>query len=64
MKTPFWTYEETGVAEPEIPTEELDEYVELEQPPEQEPPRYNLRQRKPWLQEVMIMSHLSKRGPL
>ncbi len=32
--------EETGVAEPEIPTEELDEYVELEQPPAHEPPRY------------------------
>ncbi len=35
MKTPFRTFnetDETGVAEPEIPTEELDEYVELEQP--------------------------------
>ena len=33
------TDEGTGVAEPEIPTEELDEYVELEQPPAHEPPR-------------------------
>ncbi len=46
------TDEGTGVAEPEIPTEELDEYVELEQAPEQELPRYNLRQRKPWLQDA------------
>ncbi len=46
------TDEETGVAEPEIPTEELDEYVELEQPPAHEPPRYNLRHRKPWLQDA------------
>ena len=45
------TDEETGVAEPEIPTEEL-EHVELEQPPGHEPPRYNLRQRKPWLQDA------------
>ncbi len=38
------TDEETGVAEPEIPTEEL-ERMELEQPPAHEPPRYYLRQR-------------------
>ncbi len=46
------TDEERGVAEPEIPTEELDEYVELEQAPAHEPLRYNLRQKKPWLQDA------------
>ncbi len=40
------------VAAAEIPTEELDEYEKLEQPPVHEPPRYNLRQRKPWLQNA------------
>ncbi len=46
------TDEEIEVAAPEIPTEELEEYVELEQPPTHEPPRYNLRQRRPWLQNA------------
>jgi hypothetical protein len=46
------TDEETGVAEPEIPTKELEEYVELEQLPAHELPRYNLRQRKPWLKNA------------
>ncbi len=46
------TDDETGVAELEIPTEELEEHVELEQTPAHEPPRCNLRQRRPWLQNA------------
>jgi hypothetical protein len=47
------TGEEIEVTAPEIPTEKPEEYVELEQSPAQEPPRYNLRQRKPWLQDTL-----------
>ncbi len=39
--------EKTDVPMLEIPTEKLEEYVELEQLPEHQPPRYNLRQRRP-----------------
>ncbi len=46
------TDEETVVTAPEIPTEELEEYVELEQSPAHEPLRYNLRQRRPWLKNA------------
>ncbi len=52
-------------AAPEIPTEELKEYVELEQPPMHEPPRYSLRQRRPWLQNAddYVTSQQRRRNP-
>ncbi len=58
------TDEEIEVAAPEIPTEELEQYVELEQSHAQEPPRYNLRQRRSWLQNADDFVSLSKRDPI
>ncbi len=44
--------EEAAATMLEIPTKELEQGVELKQPLEHEPPKYNLWQTRPWLQNA------------